>query len=405
MKVLTLTSLYPNNIWPHHGVFVKERITRLARLPGISLKVVAPVPFFPNLRVNHRWRYSQVAQREIIEGVEVFHPRYFLIPKVGMPAYGYLMALSLHRLLRRLQHDFPFDIIDAHYIYPDGFAAVQLARLFDKPVVVTARGSDINLFAQFRTIRPLLSSCLKRADQVITVCKALKDAIVNLNILAAKVRVIANGVDTSKFRPIPRSEARRLLDLPHNERVVLSVGGLVEPKGFDVLIRSLRILRAKPGNPDLSLIIAGEGAARSRLQRLIDTLDLAPCVRLVGSVPHEQLFQWYSAADLFCLASSREGWPNVILESLACGTPVVASNVGGIPEIIANDHLGLLCDRDDSSFASAIGHGLSRQWDRAKLVQYAREHTWDHAARSVHDVLADVLGRRNPDAASQLDMA
>lgn len=132
MKVLTFTSLYPNNIWPNHGVFIQERMTNFAKLNACKIKVVAPIPYFPSIKLGRRLKYSQVVGREVRKGVEVFHPRYFMIPKVGMSFYGLKMFLSVLPAIRNIQKDFKFDIIDAHYLYPDGFAAVFTRAIFQK---------------------------------------------------------------------------------------------------------------------------------------------------------------------------------------------------------------------------------------------------------------------------------
>src|SRR5262249_7485075 len=180
MKVLVFITLYPNNMQPHHGVFVKERMTRVAQLDGCRVKVVAPVPYFPPVKLNWRWRFSQVARTETIEGVDVYHPRYAMTPKLAMASYGFMMFLSVFNAIRGLRRQFDFDLIDSHYVYPDGFAAMLLGRVLRKPVVVSARGSDINLFGQFRSIRPLIQWTLHRANAVVAVCQALKDAMVKL---------------------------------------------------------------------------------------------------------------------------------------------------------------------------------------------------------------------------------
>jgi teichuronic acid biosynthesis glycosyltransferase TuaC len=174
MKVLIFTSLYPNNVWPNHGVFIKERMTQFAKLDGCDVKIVAPVPYFPRFKLNWRWRFSQVVRREFRDGVEVYHPRYFMTPKVGMVLYGWMMFLSVLPIVKKIQKNFDFDLIDAHFIYPDGFAAVLLGQLFGKPVVVSARGSDINLFETLPVIRKLLQYVLRKAARVIAVSQALK---------------------------------------------------------------------------------------------------------------------------------------------------------------------------------------------------------------------------------------
>ena len=391
MKVLVFTSLYPNNIWPNHGVFVKERMTHFAQLNGREVKVIAPVPYYPPISFGSRQSYSRVLRREMRDGLEVHHPRYFMTPKIGMTLYGFLMFLSVLPNMRRVRKAYNFDLIDAHYVYPDGYAGVLLGRYFGRPVVVSARGSDINLYANFPVIRRFLRYTLEKADRVIAVCTALKEAIVKLNVPDGKVLVIPNGVDGNKFHPFPKEEARRKLGIPGDKRVILSVGGLIPRKGFDLLIKALSILLKQARESNLHLVIVGDGESRPELEQLVSSHSLNDHVVFAGSVPHQDLFLWYSAADLFCLASSREGWPNVLLEALACGTPVIATNVWGAPEIIPSEDIGLLTERDETAIAAKISLALNRSWVSGALVEYARRHTWDRTALSVHEAFESVL--------------
>lgn len=395
MKVLVFTSLYPNNVWPHHGVFIKERMTQVARLDDYQVQVVAPVPYFPPFKLTPRWRFSQVLRHEIIEGLDVYHPRYFMTPKVGMVSYGVTMSLSVLPAIKKIQRRFDFDLIDAHYVYPDGLAAVLLGRLLRKPVVVSARGSDVNLFSQLFLIHSLLQYTLHRADRVIAVSQALKEKIVGLGgISAQKISVIPNGVDIEKFYPSMQTEARRFLGVPQNRKVVLSVGNLTPNKGFDLLLKALKILVNESQEKPPYLVIVGEGKFRRELEQLIALLGLQDYARLAGDVPHQALSRWYSAADLFCLASEREGWPNVLLESLACGTPVVATAVGGIREIVTSDRIGLLRERTPQDFAAGIDIALKKSWPAEELVQFARSHTWEQVALSVVRVFEQIAERK-----------
>jgi glycosyltransferase involved in cell wall biosynthesis len=392
MKVLVFTSLYPNNVWPEQGVFIKERMSKFALLQDCSVKVVAPVPYFPDLKFNWRWAFSQVAQMEARDGIEVYHPRYFMMPKLGMTLYGVMMFLSVLATIKRIREKFDFDLIDAHWIYPDGLAAVLLGRYFKKPVVVSARGSDINLYSQFPIIRRLLRYTLQKADRVIAVSQALKEAMVGLGIAESKISVIPNGVDTKKFYPIPRKEARESLGLPEHGKVILSVGHLTAGKGFDVLLKTVALLLQQSSHENLHLIIVGDGLFRKELEKTSSMLKLGRNVSFTGSVSHEELFRWYSAADVFCLASAMEGCPNVILESLACGTPVIATAVGGIPEIIRSDEFGLLTQRNETKIAEAIEAALRKSWRSYDLIQLGKQHSWEQTARAVHDVFESVLG-------------
>jgi teichuronic acid biosynthesis glycosyltransferase TuaC len=390
MKILVFSSLYPNNVWPNHGVFIKERMTQFAKLDGCELKVVAPVPYFPAVRLNWRWKFSQVGHREIRDGIEVYHPRYLLTPKAGMAFYGWMMFFSVLPVVKKIQRDFDFDLIDSHYVYPDGFAAVRLGRFFKKPVVVSARGSDINLFRTFPIIRKLLQYVLRKADKVVAVSQALNEAIVQLGIPEEKILTIPNGVDMKKFYPIPREIAQQELGVL-NRKMILSVGNLTPNKGFDLLVRAFKILADEFHEEAVQLAIVGQGPYRSQLEKTIASLKLDGRVRLVGPVSHDKLRYWYCAADIFCLASRREGWPNVILESLACGTPVVATPVGGIPEILNSEKVGFLSERDESRIAETIAAALKKSWESDDIVAYARKHTWEYTALAVRQVFESVL--------------
>jgi glycosyltransferase involved in cell wall biosynthesis len=400
MKVLVFTSLYPNNIWPNHGVFIRERMTQFARLDACEVKVVAPVAYFPPINFNWRWKFSQVARREFRDGLEVHHPRYFLTPKVGMIFYGWMMFLSVLPVVKKIQEKFDFDIIDSHYVYPDGFAAIQLGRFFKKPVVVSARGSDINLYRTFPLIRKLLQYVLRNADGVIAVSRALKQSIVQLGIPDRRISIIPNGVDTETFYPMLKEQARRELGLQCS-RLLLSVGNLTPNKGFDLLIGALPMVVEKLDKENVHLAIVGDGPLRNELKAMISSLRLNSRVHLVGAVPHTKLRFWYGAADVFCLASQREGWPNVILESLACGTPVVATRAGGIPEILSSNILGLLTERNEIQISRAILAALGKKWISKELVEHARNHSWNHTAVEVMGVCQSVLSARKINGAME----
>lgn len=391
MKILVFTTLFPNNVWPNNNVFVKERMAHVARIEGCEVKVVAPVPYFPKINLGWRAAYLQVKSREIIDGLEVLHPRYFMTPKLGMALYGWMMFLSVLRAVIQLRRTFHFDLIDSHYVYPDGFAAVLLGQWFRKPVVVSARGSDVNRYAELAAIKPLLRYTMTKADKVIAVSGAMKNAIVSLGIDERKVSVIPNGVDCRKFYPASKCWARARIGLSENVKVILSAGRLVPVKGFDLLIRAFKMLVDGGMGENLNLIIVGDGRERQRLQSLIAELQLETHVRLAGVVPHADLNVWYNAADVFCLCSRREGWPNVILESIACGTPVVATAVGGIPEIIRSNSIGFLTEREVPEVAATLGRALGTNWRREEIVQYARELTWEKTAGAVLDVFHHVI--------------
>ena len=390
MKVLVFTSLFPNNVWRNQGIFVKERISEIARLGRCEMKVVAPVPFYPPIKFGWRAAYNRVIRKELVDNLEVCHPRYFMIPKIGMILQGWMMFVSLIPFIKELRSNFDFDLIDAHYVYPDGFAAVLLGRLLKKPVVVSARGSDVNQFAEFPVIRNMLRYTLNSAAGLIAVCEALKDEVATLGIPSSRISVIPNGVDTTKFFPTSRQQARETLGLPIRRRIILCVGALIPRKGHDYTIRSLKLLTSMHDCADLLLVLAGSGPERNSLEILVQSLGLQAHVRFLGEIPHQQLQLWYSAADVSCLVSSKEGWPNVVLESLACGTPVVATDVWGIPEIIRSDTTGLLTKQDDREIAATLYKALTRKWCSDSILEFASQNTWVHAAEAVQSVFESI---------------
>jgi glycosyltransferase involved in cell wall biosynthesis len=365
-------------------------VHHFAKLDGCEVKVVAPVPYFPAVKIGWRWKFSQVARSEVINGIEVYHPRFFMIPKFGMALYGWMMFLSVLPAVKKIKSNFDFNLIDAHYVYPDGFAAVLLGKYFKKPVVVSARGSDINLYSGFPIIRWMLRYTLAEAKTVVAVSEALKEAITTLRIPTAKVFVVPNGVDTNKFYPLSKESARKSLGLP-KKRIILSAGNLTENKGFDLLIRAFRRVSNGSTGQDLFLVIVGEGIMQPMLERLIASLDLKSKVRLVGPVPHDKMNLWYNGADLFCLMSQREGWPNVLLESLACGVPVVATTAGGIPEIVCSENIGLLTERAEEKIEQAIHKAFAKTWHRSELVEHAKKFSWEKSARNLRDIFAKPL--------------
>jgi glycosyltransferase involved in cell wall biosynthesis len=360
-------------------------------LKFVDVSVVAPVPYFPQfIGFNHRWlNWSRVPHVEHFAGFYTQHPRYVVIPKIGMATHGVSMFAGSFRQVFKSVSQAQFDIIDAHYVYPDGFAAAMMAGILKKPLVVSARGSDINLFSQFTVIRPLIRRVLLRANGIIAVSQALKDGIVRLGCTNENLAVIGNGVDPEKFKPQPPMAMRQTLGLPKDGPIVLSVGRLDSNKGFHVLIGAMARLRAS--KPNAMLVIVGEGPLRRRLEKHISDAGLQHGVRLIGTVPHEQLSTWYSAADVFCLASSLEGCPNVILEAMACGRPVIATRVGGVPDLIVSPSIGTLVERTPEAFESALLDAFRRQWDHDAIAAYARSYGWDNVSAQVLNVYSRAM--------------
>jgi glycosyltransferase involved in cell wall biosynthesis len=303
-----------------------------------------------------------------------------LLPKVGMTLAPLLLALASLGLLRRLiREGFDFDLIDAHYFYPDGVAAALLARWLGKPLLITARGSDVNLIAQHALPRRMIRWAANRADAVIGVSAALVEVLGALGVETRKLHVVRNGVDLERFKPWPGDETRLALQVTGGP-VLLSVGNLVVNKGHDLVIDAMVLL--KRSHPDIRLIIVGSGAEQARLMAHVRAQGVAQHVTFAGAVPNEELAGWYSVADALVLASSREGWPNVLLEAMACGTPVVATRVGGIPEVVTHPHAGVIAEqRTAAGIAQALANLLSRPVTRAQVRSHAETFGWESTSQ------------------------
>lgn len=377
LKILTFSTLFPSSVRPSHGIFVETRLRELLKSGQVESRVVAPVPWFPSK--NPRWgdyaKFAATPAREQRNGIDVRHPRYLLLPKVGMTSAPLTLALGARAAVQQLLDEgFDFDVIDAHYYYPDGVAAALLAKWFNKPLTITARGTDLNLIPQYAAPKRMIEWAARRASGSIGVCAALMDVLRGWGHDPARLHVLRNGVDLERFRPLPQDQMRAELGVDGSP-LLLSVGHLIERKGHHVAIEALAEL-AKV-RPDARLVVIGEGEERAALTALAQRLGVADKVRLTGSLPNTELLKWYSAADVLLLCSSREGWANVLLESMACGTPVVATDIWGTPEVVAAPEAGqLVAQRTGVAFAASIEALQAAGVDRAATRRYAEGFSW-----------------------------
>ena len=387
LSILTYSSLYPNCVQQRHGIFVEQRLLHLLRDFPVTSRVVAPVPWFPfkGKRFGAYGTLAEVPARETRGGVDVYHPRYGVIPALSWRFSPLLMAAGTIGLLRRLHAAQPFDLIDAHFVYPDGAAASLLGRALGVPVAITARGSDLSLMPRYALPRRFIRQAGARADALITVCNALKDAWLELGVTEDKIHVLRNGVDLQKFSPVSGHELRERLGVGAR-RMLLSVGNLVELKGNHLTIAALAHL------PDIVLVLVGEGPEEASLRKLAQQHGVAARVVFVGTVPQLALREYYSAADALVLASSREGWANVLLEAMACGTPVIASKVWGTPEVVAAPAAGVLLDeRSPLGIVRAYQALFANLPSRAETRAYAAGFSWDETSRGQYELFQRML--------------
>lgn len=368
--LITFSNLYPSALQPTHGTFVAERMQRVvAGQADLELVVVCPVPAVPALlaRGEHRVARRQPEQ-ETVAGVPVWHPRYFHLPGLSLGKQAQRMARAALPVVQRLAAG-RGAVLDAHYAYPDGVAALQIATQLGLPCVVTARGSDVNVLGADRRVAPLLRASMPRAYALLAVSDALRQRFAEVaGVAPERVLLARNGVDLAAFAPGDRAAARARLGLPANGRLVLGVGRLVEGKGFHLAAQALHALP-----PDVALVLVGDGPERARLQAA------APVGRLhlLGARARPEVAAAFQACDVFTLPSAREGWPNVVTEALASGLPVVATAVGGIPEIVSAPLAGELVPADANALAAALCRQLDRPDARASISAFAQRYSWD----------------------------
>jgi len=385
LHILALSFLFPNRAQPTYGVFVLRRLQAVSRL-GARLEVVSPVQWYPLIeRLTGRVGASRIEARERWADLDVHHPRFFVVPKV----MKWLDALTYTRAVSRLiaRQNTGFDLIDVHWTYPDAFAGWWLAKRHRRKWLVTVRGHEAFYDREWSLRRLIVRWLLRRADRVIALSEELREKCIQLGVPRERTAVVLNGVDTGQFRYMDAAECRARLGLASAGKIILSVGRLTRGKGHDHVIRAAAALRDAGVETDL-YIIGGfnpEEDFGGELRRLINTLGLTR-VHILDPVPHERLALWYGAADVFCLASDSEGCPNVVLEALACGTPVVVTDVGAVTDIVRPGRNGLLVPRERMfDLTQALAAALEQKWNPQAIAGEMHQMGWDHCARQVID--------------------
>lgn len=398
-KVLAVSYLFPNSAHPNHGVFVLNRLKALSRY--VDITVINPVPWFPlNSLVSRYKHFSQLPEVENIGGLTVHHPRYFSVPGMLKGIEGTSYKQSVEKTVKKLESDFPFDLIDLHWTYPDLPAGVFLKERYEKPLLCTLRGMEAFHRGQGKMRSDQIDQGLKSADRLIALSAELKETADTITAQSDKSQVITNGVDTQVFYYKNKDEARRELSLPTSDKltILLGVGSLIHRKGFDLVLDALPNL--VKSNPNLKYYILGsqgpEGDYRAELQNKVKQHQLEDVVVFYGAVPNNTLVTWYNASDAFCLSSRGEGSPNVLSEALACGCPSVSSAVGAAPDIMAMAGLPeLVIDdtTDSQQLARCITNALDLQEEREQKAGEYSQYNWDWCANRVLKVYGEVLGR------------
>lgn len=356
MRILALTSLFPNQYLPHRAPFNRQQLCRLAESHDIH--VIAPIPWTDELRARRMGKPPLSAGRRTrLDGVVVEHPRYYYPPKFGRRWYGWCFERSCARTFARAVEEFRPELVFAAWAYPDGWAAGRLARRHGLPVIVKCHGSDVLLLDKNLSRRRLTTDAVASADGVLAVSRHMETKLIEFGVSSERIRVIVNGIDKNRFHPGSSTAAKSRVGTSDGRRTLLFVGNLVHVKGLDVLLAASHLL-LQAGFAH-RLVVVGEGQLRADLERRAHSLGLQETVEFTGAINHAELPDWFRAADVVVLPSRSEGIPNVLLEASACGTPWVASRVGGIPEIADFGRSRLVTPGSPTELAQAIRESLA----------------------------------------------
>jgi teichuronic acid biosynthesis glycosyltransferase TuaC len=396
LRILTFTSLFPSDARPRHGIFVENRLAHLVRDCAVEARVIAPVPWFPfRAAVFGAYAHFAATPRRAIRGngLQVAYPRYVMVPKIGVGVQPDSMALAARWIATRwIDAGWVPDLIDAHYLYPDGVAADLLARHLRLPFVMTARGTDVNILAHMPRPGRRIAEAAARAASVITVSRSLKEQLIGIGVDAAKITVLRNGVDLDVFGMSDRAQSRAELGMQVDGQLVACVGNLVPEKGQALAIEALQHA------PELRVAIVGDGPLRAQLAQLAERLGVADRVDFKTAMPQKDLHRLYSAADVLLLTSSREGWPNVVLEAMACGTPVVGFDVGAAAEMVTSDSVGrLLVGGDPAELAAVVRQVIDARLDRHLIRAHAATFDWKSVSHAQWDLFVRASGLVEPE--------
>jgi len=385
LRVLTLSTLFPDATRRNFGVFVERQTLGLAAHPDVELRVVAPVglpPFPLTLRGRHA-KLASLPLGEQWKGIDVYRPRFLALPGTAGRFHVGNLTRALIPVIADLRRDFPFDVIDASFFFPDGPAAVALGKRFGVPVSIKARGSDIHHWGEAGPTAGQVVTAGRAADGLLAVSEAMKRDMVAMGMPADHIRVHRTGVDLAQFALRDRAAAKAALKV--KGPVVVSIGALIERKGHDIVIDAIASL------PNVTLMIAGEGAYRGALEARIAERGLTERVRLLGGVPHDQMAAILGAADAMALASANEGLANAWVEALACGAPVVIPDVGGAGEVVTEKAYGRIVGRTPAGFASGIASVLADHTPAAKVRAGAERFTWEANTAGLYEHLTGLV--------------
>jgi teichuronic acid biosynthesis glycosyltransferase TuaC len=397
LNVLFFTNLFPTPVDPTRGIFHLQLVRELASICDIT--VVCPLPWFPRwpfLKRLARWyAFAEIPREYEISGIHVYSPKYLMLPKVSGAMQGRLVYLGSRPVVQQLHRQLPFDVINALWLYPDAVAAAHMGKELGIPMVPAALGCDVNRMLNESDKRDQIVSMLKNAERIISVSDGLRDGMVAEGVLKDRVSTISNGVNTDLFFPREKSLERSRHGLPPNKKIAVYVGRLAEEKGLTTLVAAAGLISAK--RQDFLLCIVGDGPQMDELRAQTAALGVSETINFIGHQNHEAIASWLGACDVFCLPSIREGCPNVVIEALSSGRPVVASRVGGIPDMVKPYAGALVEPAQPVTLAEALNQALDQNWDTEAIANSVNENTWRATAEVYLSVYKDAVSAHKID--------
>jgi len=388
VKIATITHLFPNPVQPILGIFVLHRVKAMAAYLS-SVEVIAPVGWLP---YGISGRPKQVPKVRTEDGLLIHHPR-FVSPPILKPTESLFFLAGVFPTFTHRHLRVKFDVLETHFGYPDAPAIYALAQVFRLPFVVTVRGEDVYGHPRFPLRRIQIVKALKSASRIVCLSQVTYQCCVDLGVPPSKIVQIPNGVDSQVFRLVDREIARKILGLSHREQLILSAGWIIPRKGYHYIVQALPHLK-KRFNDIRYVIIGGDtttGEYKRYLVALAKELGVEKHILFIDAIPQEQLALWINAADVFCFPSEKEGWGNVALEALCCGTPVIAHDVGGIRQMIMDGLNGfVLKSKSTEAWVDAITESLCRPWDRPKIRESVAHWRWEEVGRKVASLMQEV---------------
>lgn len=388
MNILFVSSQFPNCAEPNRGVFSLQIVKELAAFADVQ--VIAPVPSLgPFNFINFIKRYRtdfEIPYCETIDGLKVYHPKYFAMPGMGF-THAFSLFHSLQSLIEDIHSRWHINAVNCHWVFPDGVAIQKICNKLNIPVMLTPLGTDLNSFIEYRLRKKAIVNALVNSDKVSVLCTPMYERCVSLGMDKSKLQIIPNGVDVEKFTVKDRALCRSELTIDQNSKVILFVGSLVPVKGVDTLLKAFAAMTALRPEASIKLYIVGSGYLESDLKRLASELRITNDVVFVGRVPHNELPVWMNAADCLCLPSLSEGHPNVVMEALACGIPVVASAVGAIPDFVTDKTGYLIVPKNHAELAERLTKCLLKAYLKENIRDTVSKMSWKACAEMYYDTL------------------